>query len=119
MNVSEQQSLALAPSAESIAQLNDKLRKTGRGGQVMVTRGVTALPGFDAVELMTALAAYDSFDEANDPHGERDFGGADLWGTELLWKIDYFDHELASASPNPADESVTGRVLTVMLAEEY
>lgn len=78
MNVSEQQSLAPAPSAERIAQTYDKLRKTSLGGQVMVTRGVTALPDFDAVELMAALATYDSFDEANDPHGERDFGGADL-----------------------------------------
>jgi hypothetical protein len=119
MNASEQQSFAQAPSAERIAWLNDKLRKTSRGGQVMVTRGVTALAGFDAVELMATLAAYDSFDEANDPHGERDFGGIDLWGAELLWKVDYFDHELTNASPNPADESVTARVLTIMLADEY
>lgn len=119
MSVSEQQSLARAPSAERIAELNDKLRKTARGGQVMVTRGVTALPGFDAAVLMVRLAACDSFDEANDPHGERDFGGLDLWGAELLWKIDCYDSEMANASPNPADESVTARVLTVMLAEEY
>ena len=119
MDVSEQQSLALAPSVDRIAQLNDNLRKTARGGQVVVTRGVTALPGFGAVELMAALAIYDSFDEANDPHGERDFGDVDLWGAELLWKIDYYDHELTSASRDPADESLTARVLTVMLAEEY
>ena len=119
MNVSEQKSLARAPSVERIAQLNDELRKTGRGGQVVVTRGVTALLGFDATELMKALAGYDSFDEGNNPHGERDFGDADLWGAELLWKVDYYDHELTSASPDPADESVTARVLTVMLAEEY
>lgn len=86
---------------------------------MVVTRGVTALSGFDAAHLMTALAAFDCFDEANDPHGEHDFGGVDLWGAELLWKIDYYDMDLAAASPNPADESVTTRVLTVMLAEEY
>ena len=119
MSVSEQQRLARAPSAERIAELNDNLRKTSRGGQVLVTRGVTALSGFDAADLMAALAAYDCFDEANDPHGERDFGGLDLWGAELLWKIDYYDSEMAKASPDPADESVTSRVLTVMLAEEY
>lgn len=119
MTASEQQSLARAPSAERIAQLNDKLRKTARGGQVVVTRGVADLPGFDAAELMAFLAAFHSFDEANDPHGERDFGGVDVWGAELLWKIDYFDNELTNASPDPADESVTQRVLTLMLAEEY
>lgn len=119
MNVSEQQSLARKPSAERVAQLNDKLRKTGCDGQVVVTRGVAALPSFDAAELMAALSAYDSFDEANDPHGERDFGGVDLWGAELLWKIDYYNKELTSGSPDPANDSVTARVLTVMLAEEY
>ena len=119
MNVSEQESLARAPSAKRIAQLNDKLRRTGRGGHVVVTRGVTGLAGFDAAEMMAALSAFDSFDEANDPHGERDFGGVDLWDAELLWKIDYYDDEMASASPDPADESCTARVLTVMLADEY
>lgn len=119
MNVSEQEKPAPAPSAERIARLNDKLRKSGRGRQVVVTRGVTALPGFDAPELMAALAAFDSFDEANDPHGERDFGGIDLWSAELLWKIDYYDRELMSASPDPADERDTARLLTVMLADEY
>lgn len=119
MNVSEQQSLAHAPPAQRVAQLNDKLRITGRGGQVVITRGVTALPSFDGPELMAALGTFNDFDEANDPHGERDFGGVDLWGAELLWKVDYYDRELMSASPDPADESVTARVLTVMLAEEY
>ena len=119
MNVSEQQSLARAPSTERIAQLNDKLRKSGRGGQVMVTRRVTTLPDFEAAGLMAALAVFESFDEANDPRGERDFGGVDLWGAELLWKIDYYDNDLTNASPDAADESVTARVLTVMLAHEY
>jgi hypothetical protein len=119
MNVSEQHSLARAPSTEPIAELNDKLRKTGRGGQTVITRGVMALPCFDVRELMTALASFDSFDEANDPHGEHDFGGADLWDAELVWKIDYYDRECTGASPDPADVSATTRVLTVMLAEEY
>lgn len=119
MNGSEQQSFARATSDNPVALLNDQLRKTARGGQVVVTRGVTCLAGFDVGELMSALAEFDSFDEANDPHGERDFGGVDLWGAELLWKIDYYDSDLTSASPNPADDSVTTRVLTVMLADEY
>jgi hypothetical protein len=37
----------------------------------------------------------------------------------IVWKIEYYDRELKSGSPDPADESVTTRVLTVMLAEEY
>ena len=119
MDASEEERFARNPSAGRIAELNDHLRKSDRGGHFVVTCGVRTLPDFDPVELMTAVAAFDSFDEANDPYGERDFGGVDLWGAELLWKIDYYEHGSANASPDPADERVTNRVLTVMLAEEY
>lgn len=107
------------PRAERIAQLNDTLRKTGTGGQLMITRGVQSLSGFNPTELLTALAAYEDFDATNDPHGERDFGAVDLWGAELLWKVDYYDLELRFGSDDPADPAVTQRVLTVLLAEEY
>jgi hypothetical protein len=107
------------PRAERIARLNDRLRKTGLGGRIMVTRGVRSLAQFDTAELVAALNQYDRFDVDNDPHGERDFGDLDLAGAELLWKIDYYDKELAWASPDPADPNLTARVLTVMLAEEY
>lgn len=119
MNVSEQQGLAGAPSQNRIAQLNDTFRKTGRGWQLVVTRGVTALKGFNVLELTSALARFDSFDEHNDPHAEHDFGDLDLWGAELLWKIDYYDDQMTNVSAGPPNESVTTRVLTVMLAEEY
>lgn len=119
MNVSEQQSYAQTPRAERIAQLNDQLRKFGRGGQVMLTRGVTNLEGFDPTALITVLAKYDQFDADNDPHGERDFGDLDFAGSELLWKIDYYDQALIYGSPDPADPAVTTCVLTIILAEEY
>ncbi len=37
----------------------------------------------------------------------------------IFFKIDYFDKALAYHSPDPADPSVTERVITIMLAEEY
>jgi hypothetical protein len=40
-------------------------------------------------------------------------------GHTIFFKIDYFDKALASHSPDPADPSVTERVITIMLAEEY
>lgn len=107
------------PRAERIARLNDALRKTGTGGRVMITRGVRVLADFNPIELARALTAYDQFDAVNDPHGERDFGAIDLWGAELLFKIDYYAHDLLLGSDDPADPSVTQRVLTVFLAEEY
>ena len=107
------------PRAEAIARLNDKLRTTATGGQIMVTRGVSTLKGFNASTLITSLKDYDGFDIDNDPHGERDFGDLTLWGEDLLWKIDAYDKAYQFASPDPADERVTNRVLTVMLATEY
>lgn len=107
------------PRAEQIAQLNDQLRKTGRGGVIMLTRGVRTLPGFLPTELLAKLAAYDNFDVDNDPHGERDFGDIDIAGANVLWKIDYYDKTLTYGSEDPADPDATERVLTVMLPEEY
>lgn len=110
---------ARIPRAETIARLNDALRQHGRGGAVMVTRGVRTLPLFEPAELVQALASYNSFDPDNDPHGERDFGDLTLFGHDLLWKIDYYDPSLRYGSDDPADPSKTQRVLTVMLASEY
>lgn len=108
------------PRAERIARLNDALRKNGQGGAIMVTRGVRALPGFKVTALLLMLQTMDGFDEDNDPNHERDFGDLE-WGdgTELLWKIDYYDNDMVYASPDPADRALTQRVLTVMLATDY
>jgi hypothetical protein len=107
------------PRAERIARLNDTLRKTGTGGAIMVTRGVRELPQFNVLALLAALAAFDSFDADNDPHGERDFGDLSFAGRDLLWKIDYYDFDLRYGSNDPADPAVTKRVLTVMLPDEW
>ena len=112
------ETFAQLPRAEAIARLNDQLRKLGTGGTIVVTRAVMALPGFDAATLAAALAAYDSFDADNDPHGERDFGDLRLFGADLLWKVDYFDTDLRFGSDDPAD-SITKRVLTVMTAADW
>ena len=101
--------------AEAIAQLNDELRQTARGGRILVTRGVGTLPGFDAATLLKSLADYADFDIDNDPHGERDFGDLSFMGQTLLWKVDYYDRQLRFGSDDPADEAITVRVLTIML----
>lgn len=107
------------PRAEMIARLNDRVRKTGAGGMIVLTPGVRVLAEFTPAELLRALCNYDRFDRENDPHGERDFGDLELFGADLLWKIDYYDREMRYGSNDPADAGQTARVLTVMLAGEY
>ena len=107
------------PRAEAIARLNDMLRRSGAGGPTVVTSGVRSLKGFNQLELLRALARYDKFDLENDPHGERDFGDLEIWGAEMLWKVDYYDREMIYGSNDPADPGQTTRVITVMLLQEY
>jgi hypothetical protein len=50
---------------------------------------------------------------------QTDFGAFDADGHRIFFKIDYLDQDLSMHSPDPADPSVTQRVITIMLAEEY
>jgi len=102
-----------------IRTLNDALRRSLTGGVLMMTRGIIALGLTRQLRILEAVAAFDAFDPDNDPYGEHDFGALEVDGTRLFWKIDYLDLGLSNHSPDPADPSVTTRVLTIMLAEEY
>lgn len=57
----------------AIRKLNDTLRTTLQGGQVVMTPGVCEMPDDDRVELLTAVMSFDQFDHGCDPHGEHDF----------------------------------------------
>lgn len=104
---------------QTIRDLNDQLRRTLLGGLAVITPGIAAL-GQDAVErLVQTIAVFDDFHHANDPYQEHDFGSFAAEGTTIFFKIDYYDKTLTAGSPNPADPTVTERVITIMLAEEY
>jgi len=102
-----------------IRALNDDLRRSLAGGVLMMTKGVIALGRAKQMAVLDAVAAFDSFDADNDPYGEGDFGALQVEDERILFKIDYYDRSLTGHSPDPADPSVTTRVLTIMLAEEY
>ncbi|WCP13572.1 hypothetical protein sphantq_02001 [Sphingobium sp. AntQ-1] len=102
-----------------IRVLNDELRGFRRGGYVTITSGVQALGQAELQAVLLRVAAFDAFDQGNDPHGEHDFGALEHEGQRIFWKIDYYDKALEHGSPDPADPNVTGRVLTIMLASEY
>ena len=104
---------------ERIRTLNDDLRQYLLGGLAVITPGVAAL-GQQAVErIVKTIAVYDDFCHANDPHEEHDFGSFQAEGQTIFFKIDYFDTTLSYQSPDPSDASVTKRVITIMLADEY
>jgi uncharacterized protein DUF3768 len=106
-------------AASRIRELNDQFRHSLAGGLLHITRGVIALGGKQQAIILDAIAAFDAFSPESDPYGEHDFGALTIDGTRILFRIDYFDRGLSGASPDPADPSVTMRVLTLMLAEEY
>jgi hypothetical protein len=102
-----------------IRTLNDDLRRSLAGGVLMLTAGVIALGRAKQIAILDTVAAFDGFDADNDPYGEGDFGALQVEGERILFKIDYFDRGLTGHSADPTDPSVTTRVLTIMLAEEY
>jgi hypothetical protein len=108
-----------APKAERIRELNDAFRTTGVPADWVLTRGVASLGPEFVGQAVRAVRAFDDFTADNDPHGEHDFGAFAVAGESLFWKIDYYDQALESGAEDPADASLTRRVLTVMLAAEY
>ena len=109
----------IVSTTDRIRSLNDDFRRTFVGGAVMITAGVEAMPAEQRRSLLAKVRAFDAFTEDNDPHGEHDFGAIDEGGVRCFWKIDYYDREMTMHSDDASDPTVTTRVLTVMLAEEY
>jgi hypothetical protein len=112
--------------AAVIRELNDAFRAAAGMAaarlareELVITRGVASRGAGFADRAVEAVRKYANFTLQNDPWGEHDFGKFELDDTELLWKIDYYDEWLDAGSPDPADASVTRRVLSIMLAEEY
>jgi hypothetical protein len=108
-----------ADRVASIRTLNDEFRKTLHGGRLHITRSLLIRTEGKVGELILAIAAFDDFTADNDPYKEHDFGSLTWKGDVILWKIDCYDLDMSMASPDPADPTVTRRVLTVMLAEDY
>jgi hypothetical protein len=110
---------AQSDQAARVCALNDDLRRFGRGGRIMITSGIDALGAAATACILAAVAGFDAFIADNDPYGEHDCAILEVDGTRVLFKIDYFDPDLAYHSPDPSDPSVTRRVMTVMRADEY
>ena len=103
-----------------IATLNDNFRTTFTGGQVLLTAGIDSMSMDDKANILSMVRNFNDFNKGNDPYKEHDFGSFDYKGNKIFFKIDYYDRfNKRFASENPANPTVTTRVLTIMLAEEY
>jgi hypothetical protein len=109
----------MTTKTEAIRALNDDLRQNLSAGTALITPGIAALGAEAVARIVKTIAIYDDFCHANDPYEEHDFGSFEVDGQTIFFKIDYYDKALAFHSPDPADPSVTERVITIMLAEEY
>ena len=114
-----------ADKSEHIRILNDAFRSELLAiglalisNKLFITRGVADC-GNDFIDrAVQAVLEFSDFTENNDPHNEHDFGSFELDGIQLFWKINYYDQNLDMRSPDPADHTVTRRVLTILLAAE-
>jgi hypothetical protein len=107
-----------------IAALNDRFRtegpRSGIPGHTALTNAIGELPIPIIQRVLEAVAAFNSFEPGDDPHGEHDFGAIDIDGAgKVFWKIDYYAPDMENGSEDPADLTKTVRVLTVMLASDY
>lgn len=80
----------------ALRTLNDQLRTSLDGCQVVITHAVAhdAL-GF-ALRATACVQAHMDFPQRDDPHGEHDFGAFDLDGHRMVWKIDHYDKDMGS-----------------------
>ena len=106
-------------NTNEIALQNDNFRKHLSQGTLVLTQGIRSNTKEDLEAIITKVRTFDTFDENNDPYGERDFGAFDYKGKKIFWKIDYYDQEFLYLSPDVSNPRVANKVLTIMYAEEY
>lgn len=98
--------------------IKQQLEKAGCRYEINMTASV-----HHAIEhktgLLQAIAAFDQFNEENDPYGEHDFLNFTFEGHTINAKFDYYAPDLEHGSEDPEDLNKTVRVLTIMLARDY
>ena len=109
-------------NTKKIAELNDNLRKnlfTPGQNQVFISHAVNSLPYLERARLLDKVQNFNNFNKSNDPYKEHDFARIEHRGINYCFKIDYYNRDMDAGSENPADETITTRVLTIMRADEY
>ena len=104
-------------NTEKIRQLNDMLRKTFIGGQVMLTTGIRAKSSEDQAEILQKVRSFNEFTKANDTYAEHDYGRFTHNGEDIMFKIDYYNKTYDRMSDDPSNPEITNRVMTIMCGE--
>ena len=105
---------------QRVRELNDRFRTQGLGnGSILITAGIQEMGGEAVVEVVEMVRTFSDFTDDNDPWKQHDFGALEHEGQKVFWKIDCYDPSCTQGSENPANEALTHRVLTIMLASEY
>lgn len=99
---------------ERIRELNDRLRRQHQGGRVVMTRGVQALPLATLARLLFSIRDH-RFEIACD---DASFGRVEVDGHSAVFWIRCWDADLEAQSPDPSDETLTAREMTIALASE-
>lgn len=104
---------------DKIRQLNDILRTTFTGGKILTTIGIRNKPVEDVSRILYKVQHFSDFNKNNNVYAERDYGSFAFKDDVIIWKIDYYDKNYEFLSENPADPTITNRVLTIMTSEEF
>lgn len=119
-DVQANEKLVSDPNPHIVQMLNDRFRTQGIGnGTVLVTAGVYGLGDAFVKQAYRSVQQFSDFSPDNDPWHEHDCASVTVLGEKLIWKIDYYNPDRTAGSENPADELMTHRVMTIMLASEY
>jgi len=105
----------------TIQQLNDAFRTSlcPDLGRIVMTSGVARLDPETIAQILDSVRTYRQFGEDINPHDEHDMGRFTVGNDDYYWKIDYYDRNLEYHSLDPSEPSVTMRVLTIFLIDEY
>lgn len=104
---------------DKIRQLNDACRASFIGCQIVLTLGIRMKSEKEVADILERVRTFKDFNKGTDPYFEHDYLSFDYKGEKIIAKIDYYDKDYRFMSENPADPTITNRVLTIMTAEEY
>lgn len=109
-----------------VGEANNRFRSEvlqGRPGhhRILSTQGIQELGPVAVQEILYLVLSFreEDFRESSDPHGDRDFVVVQHQGKKVWAKIDTYDLSMKWMSPDPTDDAVTVRVMTLMFSCDY